>query len=130
LIAQGVGTSSILFRDKMPEVKQEAVQDPEVIGCVYEGSASPPELEFGAAVARWEFPNVQLVFRGRPNERDAARAKAKAAWDAMLLIQGETTLSGTRYVFCQPLQSPFLLREDEKQRHYIACNYSLQKEPS
>jgi len=130
LIAQNVGTADDLFRDEMPPLRQEGSDDPDVIGCVYEGSARPPEREFGSATARWEFPNVELVFRGKPNQRDAARAAAKSAWDEMLKIQGEKTLSGTRYVLCTPLQSPFPMRKDEKQRHLIACNFSLQKEPS
>lgn len=103
--------------------------DPQVACAVYEYPGQPPRHGFGTPGLQFEYPMVQVVFRGLPHDYDGPATKARTAYRELSKVQG-TTLSGTRYLMIRPQQSPFLLRRGDNQEVYIACNYECEKDPS
>jgi Bacteriophage minor capsid protein len=102
---------------------------PNTMGAIYEYGGSQAMAGFGYPGVQHENPSVQLVFRGEPGDYLAPRQKAEAAYRAMAQIQAKV-LSGTKYLFVSPNQSPFLLTRDENDCVLIACNFSVTKELS
>ena len=121
---KGAGVSGgTLFVPELPAT-------PNACGAVKEAGGSAPDRGFGSVVPRFENAAIQLLFRGEPYDYATPREKARLAWLAMLAILPDQELSGTTYVWIRALQQPFPLKKDDLHRHYVACNYLIQKEPS
>ena len=122
---QSLGTvGTDLFLGTMPS-------DPNACGAVYETGGLAPEGGFGVLGVQYETPGVQVVFRGDPHDYAGPRAKAETAYRSLAAVQPGTIVGGSaQYLTVHPQQSPFLMRRDENQRVYIACNFLCQKEPS
>ena len=73
-----------------------------------------------------EQPVVQVVIRGAPYEYEAARAWAQQVYLTLRRVQNQL-LSGTFYLFMQPLQPPFALPVDALQRPHIVFRVRCQK---
>lgn len=72
-------------------------------------------------------PSFQFVVRSATaNDYAAARAKMKAAYDALHLIDNES-LSGTMYYDVRAIDEPAPIRRDETQRVIIGCNFMARK---
>lgn len=120
--SEGLGTAGTdLFFGRMPD-------KPDACICVYETGGIAPDPGFGSAVVRFESPGLQAVFRGAPLDYDTPRANAKTAAASLAGVEPQTALSGTVYHWIHRLQEPFLLKTDEKNRHYIAFNCLSEKE--
>ena len=115
-----VGTT--VFRGTLPAT-------PDACCAIYEYGGEAPTTTFGVAAIALEYPRVQIVFRGARNDYDAPRALAETAYRACAAANHQS-LSSTRYLAMEPLQSPFLLRRDENERVVIAFNVRLTKELS
>jgi hypothetical protein len=123
LQALGCGTlATDIFLGLMPA-------SPDACGVVHEYPGEAPELGFGVDGLQWEHPRLQVVFRGAAGDYAGPRAKAETAFVGLAKVQ-DKLLSGTRYLLVEPLQSPFLLKRDDRERVHIAFNVSVWKEPS
>ena len=103
--------------------------DSDKVVCVYEYAGSAPEFKFGAPGLKYEHPSVQVVVRGEPTDYDGPRLIAEGVVDRMATAWTQT-LTGVRYNWVQPIQSPFWLKTDERARHYFVVNFRGKKEPS
>ena len=125
LAAEGIGTvGTDLFWAEMPAT-------PDACGCVYASGGSSPDKALGSSGVRFEHPTIQVVFRGAPHDYSGPLAKAQAALDALVAVDVEQLLSGTKYNMITSLQPPFPMGgKDENKRWRIACNFMVEKEPS
>jgi hypothetical protein len=120
----GLGAlGTTLFLGAMPA-------SPDVCGALYEYGGLAPSNGFGVVGVQYEFPAVQVVFRGTKQDYATTRAKAETAYRALAGVQPDTLLSGTRYLQIRPQQAPFLMRRDDDDRVYFAANYVCEKELS
>jgi hypothetical protein len=103
---------------------------PDACVAVEETGGSAPERQFGSSAAIFEFPNMRVLCRGAANDYSTPRAQAKTAWEKLLEITPQSTLGSTAYQFVSPMQSPFELGRDSKDRVVIAFNCNVQKDPS
>src|SRR5262245_42995843 len=78
---------------------------------VYETPGGPPEQGFGIVGIQYENPNVQLRFRGEPDDSETPKAVAQAAYRVM--TRQAVTLGSTFYLVMQPLQAPFIMERDD-----------------
>ena len=125
LQANAIGTlGTDLFLGFMPE-------KPDACVALYETGGLEPYRAMrgspGSPVA--ERPRIQIVCRNTQYEYAAAREKARAI-NVLLDQLGETTLSGTRYLWVAAAQSPFLMGRDDARRVLIAVNFDVVKELS
>lgn len=115
LAAESVGTvGTDIFIGVMPDTPDDCLVLNE-----YGGEA--PDL-IGTYVER---PNCQV--RVRNDEYTTGRAKCASVIEALHTL-GDTTLSGTRYLWVQARQSPIYLGRDEKKRHEWSVNFAVVKE--
>lgn len=68
------------------------------------------------------FPGVQVRVRGRANERDTARTKAAAIYDALHGLSG-ATLGSAAYMLVHARTSEFALFYDERSRPNYTMSY-------
>lgn len=118
----GLVAATNLFHSFMPP-------SPNVCVVLYNYDAIAPEVVVGGQVVNIEYPQIQVVVRGEPNDPVAPRTLAKSIMNSFVKI-GEQDLSGVRYSGVMPKQSPFEMSRDENFRVYIACNYHVMKNPS
>jgi chloramphenicol 3-O-phosphotransferase len=112
-----VGTD--LFKGMLPPEPDEAA-------CVYEYPGSAPDYVMGSASIDQENPRVQIVFRGERDDYETPRDTAETAYRALAAVANQS-LSSTRYLNIEPLQSPFALGPDGNGRHRIAFNCQITK---
>jgi hypothetical protein len=108
-----LGTS--LYLNNLPD-------EPNRAAAIYETGGFPPQQTFGNDLPAWENARIQLVCRSTSSA--TARADAGAAWTILQRVTNEA-LSSVSYLRIAPVQSPFLLRRDERGRAYFACNYDV-----
>jgi hypothetical protein len=97
--------------------------------CIYEYPGMAPDFKFGGQGLKYEHPSFQVVARGAATDYDGPRAVIELVV-ADLVKVWTTTLSGTEYTWLQPVQAPFWLRQDERNRHYFVVNFRTEKAPS
>ena len=117
-ISGTVGTN--IFKSTMPP-------SPDACVALYETGGQAPEKRFGTKGIEWERPAVQVVVRGAANDYETARATIQTIYENVAEIETED-LSGTRYYLSEPLQNPFALDVDEKERPSLAVNFLLTKD--
>jgi hypothetical protein len=115
-----VGTD--LFKGKLPDTPDECA-------AVFEYGGLAPDYTLGQTAASVEYPRIQFVFRGDPDDYSGPRATAETAYRACAAQRG-STLTSTKYQALLPLQPPFLLNRDPKGRVSIAFNVQAMKELS
>lgn len=106
------GGAGDLFLSRLPETPDAAV-------ALYQTAGGPPEYAQEIAGPTVERPHVQVVVRAVAYS--AAASRARAIFDALAAVLN-ATLGSTRVLKLTPLQSPFLLRRDEKDRPHVAFN--------
>ena len=122
LVAQGIGTANVtIFEDFMPPTPNSCVTVIE-----YGGRSAPDVRVFGQAEIAREYPRVQILVRGEPDDYVTPRLKAQDAMRAMTRIM-TTTLSSVNYYTSTPIQSVFPLTRDEMRRYVFAFNVELFK---
>jgi hypothetical protein len=125
LVSDGQGVANVtLFEDFMPPTPNTCVTITE-----YGGRTAPDIRIFGQAEMTREYPRVQLLVRGEPDDYVTPRKKAQDVIRSMSKIM-TTTLSGFVYLIVTPLQMPFLLRRDELRRYVFAVNCEVFKQIS
>lgn len=119
--AQDLTLGTNLFLGRRPDT-------PDTCVALYETGGTAPELVFGTnAAPPVENRGLQVITRA------AAYATSEAlctdVWGALCLIDNET-LSGTRYLFADPVQSPFALERDSHDRMLHVVNFVVTREVS
>lgn len=126
LQAAGIGTlSQNLFKGTMPLDTPGTTDD--AIVAILEIPGSPPLRSHDQPPSRIGQPHVQVVSRGAPYGYVAARQKAHDAWMALDGLANQE-LSGTKYLFIQCLQDPWLMRIDQEHRPHIVFSVRIQRE--
>jgi hypothetical protein len=72
-----------------------------------------------------ERPRVQIVVRS--TLYSTGREKINDAWKALEGLPGQT-INGTRYLYAEAVQSPFVIGRDENSRVLLAFNLDVVKE--
>lgn len=112
-------------------VKGQLPDAPASCIAVLEYGGPPPDLGFGVAGIQYEYPALQLLFRGEPNDYASPRALAETVYQELAKVQAESIGSPPVYYhFVKPQQAPFLLERDGQQRCVIAFNVVAEKVPS
>jgi predicted sugar kinase len=119
----GVGTvGTTIFKGQMPGT-------PDACVAVIETPGREPVHTFGSAGIAIEYPRVQIRCRGAASDYATPAAQAQTAYVALAAVANES-IDGTLYHSIDPLQSPFLIEKDAKNRIVIGFNAQLTKELS
>jgi hypothetical protein len=119
----GVGTvGTTIFKGQMPAT-------PDACIAVIETAGREPQHTFGSNGIAIEYPRVQVRFRGAAQDYATPAALAQTAYAAMAAVANQS-LDGTLYHSIDPIQPPFLLEKDAKNRLVIGFNAQLMKELS
>lgn len=125
LAANSIGTlGTNLFKGLLPDL-------PDACVALYETGGLEPIRAMRSAPGQpvASRPRLQVVCRNTQYEYAAARAKAQAIY-VLLEGLGDTTLSGTRYLWIGAVQEPFLMGRDDAGRVQVAQNFDVTKELS
>lgn len=90
---------------------------------------SPPDFVFGDTNISVEYPRIQVLSRGAPDDYATARAQAELAYKALGAALAQS-ISSTRYLAFRPLTAPFDLGRDGNNRPIVAFNLQIEKERS
>lgn len=125
LVAQGIGTANVtVFEDFMPPMPNSCVTLIE-----YGGRSDPNMRAFGQAEITREYPRVQVIVRGEPDDYVTPRLKAQDVLRALSRVM-TVTLTGVEYYTSTPMQSVFVLDRDELRRYTFAVNFEFFKQVS
>lgn len=112
-------------------VKGQLPDAPATCIAVQEYPGAPSDFGFGVDGIQYEYPALQLLFRGEPNDYASPRALAKTVCQELAKVQAESIGSPPVYYhFIKPQSPPFLLERDGQQRCVIALNAVCEKVPS
>lgn len=122
LVTQGIGTANVtIFENFMPPTPNSCVTLAE-----YGGRMDADVRAFGSAELVREYPRVQALVRGEPDDYVTARLKAQDVVRALSRVM-VTTLTGVVWLTSTPLQAPFVLKRDESRRYVFAVNFEFFK---
>lgn len=120
LQSEAVGTLAVdLFLGQLPDT-------PDTATALLEYGGLEPERVYNDFDASREMPRIQVMCRSRGYT--TARALIESAYRA--LDFANTSLGGTWYLRCRPLQSPFFLKRDENERWVFVFNAQIEKKYS
>jgi hypothetical protein len=127
---QGLGLGTLgtnLFYSQEPD-------QPNVCTVVRDYGGMDGEYTHDIPGVAYERPRFQVACRGEPQDYDGPRARARAVYLALMIVKNTflTASDGEQVWYREivPLQSPFELRRDLKERVIIGFNCQVVKEPS
>ncbi len=101
---------------------------PDTCVAIYETGGTAPEMQFGTSTLPGiETRGLQVITRALGYS--TAEALCTDVWGALCLVDNET-LSGTRYLLADPVQSPFALERDSQNRMLHVVNFLVSREVS
>lgn len=103
--------------------------DPDKLICLYDGPGAGPQFVLGVDGIAFEEPTLQVRVRGEVGDYDGPHTTVNAIYKA-LAGYGAFTVGAVRYLSLTPLQAPFPLNRDGKDRVEWAVNFLVQKETS
>lgn len=120
--AQSIGTRSVnLFYGITPE-------DPDALVTFFEYGGLPNEPNLGKQTINLEFPSVQCVVRGLPNDYDTPRQKIQDVVTAFAKVANQSiAVSGIQYKAIMAKQPPFFFKRDANFRIYFIVNFHIDK---
>ena len=119
--AQDLTLGTNLFLGRRPDT-------PDTLVALYETGGTAPQLVFGTnAAPPVETRGLQVV--ARASSYSTSEALCTDVWVALCLIDNET-INSTRYLFSDPVQSPFALDRDDQDRMMHVCNFLVSREVS
>ena len=125
LVTQSIGTANVtIFEDFLPPEPNSCIAI-----CEYGGRSDKNIRAFGDAELTREFPRVQVLVRGEPDDYVTPRVKAQDVMRALTRVM-TTTLTGVAYYTSTPLQTPFPLERDKLRRYVFAVNFEFFKQVS
>ena len=99
---------------------------PDTACALLEYGGRAPSYTFGTRGIDTEYPRLQVLCRGEANDYLAARELAETAYATLAAVANES-IDSTHYQAVTPLQPPFLLKRDERDRVYVAFNVEVAK---
>lgn len=99
-----------LFKGRFPDA-------PDTCAAVFEYQGRGPQHTFGTDNA-WRLPRLQVMVRAASYA--TGRALIESCFTALTFTN--VTISGSRYMRCEPLQDPFYLNRDANERAIFAFN--------
>lgn len=134
LVYKGVGVLPANYPSGglIPIIVGQMPEQPDACCALQDYGGNPPEQGFGVDGIHYEYPGVQLVFRGAAEDYATPRTNAKTAWGFLTKVIAPGNLPGTttEYLMITAVNSPFQLKRDGAQRVYIAFNIICEKVPS
>lgn len=120
LVAQGLVDGTTPWQS----VRGKIIPNPDRIVVITADVGPTPEIHAASGLGSGALrrPNVQVLVRGEPNERDAARAKAADIFDALHALSGPTMNSNV-YVMVRARASNFAQIEDDQSRPIFTMSY-------
>lgn len=112
----------VVKRGSMPASPDEVI-------ALQEYGGAPPTPGFGVAGIQFEMPGVQVFVRGKADQLDEPRLVIERIYQDLQKVQAKV-LSGTRYLFVRPQQSPQKFEHDTARRYTYLVNFLCEKEPS
>lgn len=120
LATQGIGTAATdLFYGLVPE-------EPDALTTLMDAGGLPNEPDMGTPNVRLEFPHVQALTRGAPNDYDGPRLKMQDVITAFTKIANQT-ISGVSYKAVMAKGPARKLRQDKNLRYEIICEFEVTK---
>lgn len=99
---------------------------PDTVVAVYETGGAAPQLQFGTSTKPGiETRGLQVVTRAVGYS--TAEALCTDVWSALCLVDNET-IGSTRYLLADPVQSPFALDRDDRDRMLHVVNFLVSRE--
>ncbi len=102
---------------------------PNTVAVLYETGGAGSEYAFSTSTGTvnvvYEQPNLQLLSRSTTYTK--ARSVAETVYTTLNGL-GTTTMSGTRYLDFEAIQSPFSIGRDSQERHLVSVNFRVRKE--
>jgi len=121
ILADGTNPTPNLFWGALPDEPDDAI-------VIYDTGGMAPERVLGTHDIDRENPNVQVNVRS--TVLMDGLTLIRAIWRAIGQLQNTVLVpGGSRYIGITPLQSPFVMRVDEKFRRYFTFNAAIDKEP-
>lgn len=121
----GLTSGTNLFRYLMPP-------SPDIAVALYLYDSLPPEHDLGGGLPgtlRAEYPMIQVVARGIPDDGDGPSAMLKSIVDDFTKIGATTTtMSGKVYQSVSALQTPFFRNRDDQFRQHWVVNFEVMKD--
>jgi len=104
-----------------------APDDPDNLMVLIDYAGDTPEWVQDKQKVDTENPRVQVAVRGTQPEE--VRLRAEQAYQTLMTIENEV-INGTRYLWCQPVDTPSIIGRDESGRHLATVNFRVKKELS
>jgi len=103
--------------------------EPDTIAVLFETGGGASEYAFststGTVAVVYEQPNLQLLSRSTTYTQ--ARTVAETVYTTLNGL-GTTTMTGTRYLSVDAVQSPFSIGRDDNERYLVSVNFRVKKE--
>jgi|OpeIllAssembly_1097287.scaffolds.fasta_scaffold545144_2 hypothetical protein len=116
----GHGTLGVnMFIDNLPETPDDVV-------LVTTSGGFAPEFVHNKPGVNTEMPTFQIATRSR--SIPSAKSKSHAIYNDLQLI-GNMMVDGIFFQRLTPMQTPFSIERDDKDRWIWGCNYVAEKEP-
>lgn len=126
LQTQGLGTlGTDLFLGTLP-IDAPGMVTPDAVTALLETPGFPAQYVHSTLGPDWEQPVLQILVRGAAYDYAGARQHAQDVFLALGTIRNQA-LSGTSYLWCQPIQSVFKLRDDDYSRPIMTCQFRIGK---
>ena len=119
-----VGSTGVpIFLGQLP------AEQPDRAVALYESGGLPPMRTMGSTGTGvdHEQPSIQVLNRAPGYAQ--ARADARTIYGVLSAVKN-STLTSVLYVDVIPVQTPFDLPQDSRDRQVFSCNYTVQKEES
>jgi hypothetical protein len=122
LVADGVGASS---GATWPIKVGPLTSQPDAVIAIIDAPGQSPN-------PKWllDFPAIQVVVRGKPDDYPTAKAKADEVKDALLGIDAFTTPAGNRWDGVTMMGDVNYLGPDENSRPQFSLNFRIIREPA
>ena len=102
-------------------------EQPDRVVALFEAGGLSPQNTMNSTTIDHERPSIQVL--NRANAYTDARSDARRIFRTLNGIVN-STLTGTLYTSVAPIQQPFDLPQDSKDRQVFSCNYSVTKADS
>ena len=116
---QNLTLGTNLFLGRRPDT-------PDTCVALYETGGTAPQLQFGTSTKPGiETRGLQVVTRAVGYS--TAESLCTDVWSALCLVDNET-IGSTRYLLADPVQSPFALDRDDRDRMLHVVNFLVSRE--
>lgn len=124
-LGKGTGLGSDVLCNYMPPIESGPVSMPINVISVFQYGGKESNRGMGADTGALE--NTRLQVNVRNEQADQAEAIARSIYESLDELGSNVTINATVYTWLHPLQPPFLLERDQKQRATFVFNLEAQR---